>query len=117
MLNGFVPAAPTRSSSASRLCATATSRKRSPSCCRSLRLLDRRADQVAVLGPAPVVVPHVVQAEEILQHEPRVARPLTNAAISDRLLRWVDALLIDVNCAQFVGGFERAIRRDRGAPR
>src|SRR5262245_49711111 len=43
-------------------------------------VLDRHPDGVAPLGPRPVVVLDRV-AEEALEHEPAVARPLADAAV------------------------------------
>src|ERR1700730_15996616 len=69
-----------------------------------LRLFHRRTNEVAPFGPRAVVVLHVLVAEQILQDEPRVARPLADAAIGDyrlvaghadrsvELLQLVDAL-------------------------
>src|SRR5207244_9912370 len=37
-----------------------------------LRLLNRRPDQVAPLGPRAVVVLHVLVSEQVLQNKPRV---------------------------------------------
>src|SRR5438105_15884720 len=73
----------------------------------------RRADQVAPFGPRAVIVLHVVVAEQIFQHEPRVTRSLADAAIRDdrlvaghadaavQLLQLGDAL----ERAVVVGGF------------
>src|SRR2546426_1305179 len=55
-----------------------------PSSFRSLR--DRRADEVAPLGPRPVVVPHLLDAEQVLKREPGMARPLADAAVGDDLV-------------------------------
>ena len=38
-------------------------------------------DHVPPLGPGPVVVAHVVLAEQLVQHEPRVRRALADAAV------------------------------------
>src|SRR6266567_7697997 len=46
-------------------------------------LLDRRTDQIAPLGPRAVVVLHVLEPEQILEHEPRMARALADAAVRD----------------------------------
>src|SRR5947209_2393926 len=81
-----------------------------------LRLLDRRADQVAPLGPRAVVVLHVAEPEEILQHEPRVARALADAAIRDHRLVGRDALRA-VQRLQLVGALERPIVVARLRPR
>src|SRR5690349_6616613 len=76
-----------------------------------------RGDEVAVFGPTAIVVLHVVDADEIFHYEPRVAGALADAAIGDGVLLRVHALLLAVNAHQVVGGFERAIGGDRGAPR
>src|SRR5262249_58252460 len=39
-------------------------------------LLDWDADQVAVLRPTAVIVAHVLQAEEVVQHKPLLPPPL-----------------------------------------
>src|SRR5258705_13706637 len=49
----------------------------------SLRLLNRSADEVAPLGPRTVVVLHVGEPEQVLQHEPGVARSLADSTVSD----------------------------------
>src|SRR5687768_3297374 len=51
-----------------------------------LPLGDRRADQVAPLRPRAVVVLHVLEAQQILEHEPGMARALADAAVGDD--RW-----------------------------
>ena len=50
------------------------------------RLLDRRPHEVPPLRPGAVVVPDVRVAEEVLQDEPRVGRPLADPAVGDDLL-------------------------------
>src|SRR5262249_58811176 len=60
-------------------------------------LLDRGADHATVLRPAAVVIAHVLQAEEVGQDEPRVARALADAAVGDRRPVRIDALLLQVN--------------------
>src|SRR5262245_43247403 len=65
-------------------------------------LLDGRADQVAVLGPAAIVVADVLEADEVAEHEPRVTGPLADAAVGDRRLVRVDALLLQINGTQLV---------------
>src|SRR5438094_1189760 len=60
---------------------------RPPPCLASaLRLLDRRPNEVAPLRPGPVVVADVRVAKQVLQHEPRVGRPLADPAVGDDLL-------------------------------
>src|SRR5262245_43341585 len=48
-----------------------------------LPLGDRRADQVAPFGPGAVIILDVLEAEQVLEHEPGVARALADAAVSD----------------------------------
>ena len=50
------------------------------------RLLDRHADEAAVLGPAAVVVADALVAEQLMQHEPAVRRALADAAVGDDVL-------------------------------
>src|SRR4051794_18920509 len=71
-------------------------------------LLDRYADQRAVLRPRAVVVLHVRLVEDLVQDEPRVRRPLADAAVSDRVLAEVHAFGL-VELAQLVVGEERAV--------
>src|SRR2546430_12414645 len=49
----------------------------------------------SVLSPTAVVVFDVIQPQQVLQHEPGVARALPNAAIGDGVLRRIDALLLE----------------------
>jgi len=71
-------------------------------------LLDRRAHQVAPLGPRAVVVADVFIAEQILQHKPGVRAALADAAVSDDFLIARDALA-GVKLPERVGGLERAV--------
>ena len=50
----------------------------------SRALLDRHGHHVAPLGPRAVVVAHVVDAEQLVQHEPGVRRALADPAVGDR---------------------------------
>src|SRR3954466_901306 len=52
---------------------------------------DRRADEIAPLRPASVVVLHVVLAEQVLHHEPSMTRPLADPAIGNCGLGEIDA--------------------------
>src|SRR5437016_7522105 len=52
----------------------------------ALGLLDWRPHEIPPLGPGAVVVPHIRVAEEVLQHEPGVRRPLADPAVGDDLL-------------------------------
>ena len=56
------------------------------------RLLDRHADHAAPLGPAAVVVADALVAEQLVQHEPRVAAALADPAVGDDVLVGVTPL-------------------------
>src|SRR5712691_10226083 len=73
-----------------------------------LRLLHRRADEVAPLGPRAVVVLHVLETEQVLQHEPRQARALADAAVRDDRAVALDAL-VGVELLQVGDVLERPI--------
>src|SRR5579875_1078811 len=79
-------------------------------------LLDRDADERAVLGPRSVVVLDVLLAEQLVQGEPGVARTLPDAAVRDGVLALVEAGFL-VQGAQLVVGLERAVLVGRLAPR
>src|SRR4051794_32104448 len=79
-------------------------------------LLDRDADERAVLGPRAVVVLHVVLAEQLAQDEPGVARALADPAVGDGLLAGVQAG-VGVELAQLVVALEGAVLVGRLAPR
>ena len=81
-----------------------------------LRLLHRRADEIAPLGPRAVVVLHVLEAEQVLQHEPREARAFADAAVRDHRLIARDALR-GVQRFQIVEALERPIVVAVPAPR
>src|SRR5690242_20835489 len=78
-------------------------------------LLDRDADERAVLDPAAVVVLDVGLAQQLAQHEPGVARALADAAVGDGRLALVEALL-GVQLGELLVGLERAARVGRLAP-
>src|SRR6476619_3818863 len=73
-----------------------------------LRLLHRRTDQVSPLGPRPVVVLDVLEAEQVFQHEPRDARPFADAAVRDHGSVARHALSA-VKRLQLVDALERAV--------
>src|SRR6266446_814428 len=52
---------------------------------------DRRADQVAPLGPGAVIVADLVEAEEVLENEPGVRTALADAAVGDNFVFAGDA--------------------------
>src|SRR6266436_6142996 len=60
-------------------------------------LLDRHSHQIPVLGPASVIVRDPVVAEQVLEHEPGVARPLANPAVGDRGLLRIHAGVLRVD--------------------
>src|SRR5438132_13287512 len=79
-------------------------------------VFDGHAHDRAVLGPAAVVVLDVVEAEQLLEHEPRVRRTLADAAVGDHVLIGRDAL-VAVQLTQVFGRLERAILVGRLGPR
>src|SRR5467141_1294198 len=72
------------------------------------RLLDRRPHEVAPLRPGAVVVLHVRVAEEVLEDEPGVGRPLPDPAVRDDLLVRSDALVF-VQGLEILSRLERAV--------
>src|SRR6185437_11085119 len=78
--------------------------------------LNRHVDQVAPLGPRAVVVLHVVLAEQLVQHEPRVRRALADAAVGDDVVAVEDALA-RVELAQIVRVLEGSVLLHRLGPR
>src|SRR5215207_10452935 len=79
-------------------------------------LLDRDADERAVLDPAAVVVLDVGLAEQLPQHEPGVAGALADAAVGDGRLAVVVALL-GVERLELLVALEGAVLVGRLAPR
>ena len=69
---------------------------------------DGDADQRAVLGPRAVVVLHRWVAQQLMQHEPGVGRPLADAAIGDHAPVGSDALAL-VQGVELVGRPEGAV--------
>src|SRR5215213_8599801 len=78
--------------------------------------LDRGTHQGAVFGPTAVVVLDVLVSQQFLQHEPRVRRALTDAAVGNGFLLAVQAGP-GVQLAQVLVGLERAVLVGRLAPR
>src|SRR5215213_1993347 len=76
---------------------------------------DRYADHAAPLRPGAVVVAHVGVAKQLTQHEPGVARALADAAISDHVLVWSNALAA-VNLSELLRTLEGAVLVGRGRP-
>src|SRR6476646_646936 len=79
------------------------------------RLLDRHADQAAVLGPAAVVVADPLVAEQLVQDEPAVAGALADAAVGDDVLVGGHAD-VAVDPGQLLVGLEGAVLAGRGGP-
>src|SRR6185295_860109 len=75
---------------------------------RQASLFDRRADQVAPLGPRAVIVLDVAEAEQMLHHEPGEARSLADAAVRNHRPVAGDALR-RIHRLQIVEALERAV--------
>src|SRR5437868_7594752 len=56
------------------------------------RIRDWSTDQIAPFGPRTVVIAHIFEPEQILQHEPGVRTALANAAIGDDFVSAVNSL-------------------------
>src|SRR5205823_1031667 len=80
------------------------------------RLLDRHADHAAPLGPAAVVVADPLVAEQLVEDEPGVARPLADPAVGDDVLVGRDALGL-VEVLELLAGLERAVLANGLSPR
>src|SRR5439155_22607898 len=90
---------------------------RPPPCLASaLGLLDRRSHEVPPLRPGAVVVADVRVAEQVLQDEPRVGRPLADPAVGDDLLVRRHSLRL-VQGLQLLRRFEGPVLVDGLPPR
>src|SRR5262245_35216523 len=78
--------------------------------------LDRCSDQVAPLGPRPVVVAYRGIPQQVSQDKPGVARAFANTAIGDDLVRGPETGLALVECFEVISALERAVRSHRLAP-
>src|SRR3954454_24374672 len=78
---------------------------------------DRDAHGVAPLGPRAVVVPDVVEAEQVGQDEPGVAAPLPDPAVGDDVVAGLEALLADVDGLELVAPLEGRVLRRGARPR
>src|SRR5687767_10408095 len=78
--------------------------------------LDADPNEAAVLGPAAVVVPNILEAEEFLENEPRVRRTLSDAAVGNDFLVRSDALC-GIEILELVGILEGAVLVHGLAPR
>src|SRR4051794_26640714 len=97
---------------------TAGNTKALRGCCFALAggIFDRHTDHRAVLGPGPVVVLDVAEAEQLLEHEPRVRRALADAAVRNHVLVRAHAL-VGIELFQLFDRFERAVLVGRLRPR
>src|SRR5690606_37050486 len=75
------------------------------------------AHSAAPLGPGPVVVAHLLQPEKVLEHEPGVAGPLSDAAVRDDVVAVGDARPVTVDRVELGAGLEATVLGDRLAPR
>src|SRR5882672_5078204 len=75
------------------------------------RLLDRDADEAAVLGPAAVVVADPLVAEQLVEDEPGVGAALADPAVGDDVLVRRDPLGL-VQVGELVAALERAVLAD-----
>src|SRR5213082_2816364 len=72
-------------------------------------LFNRHSDPIAPLRPGSVVVPHVVQTEQIAKHEPGVAGSFTDTTVNDRLLLRGYPAALHVDFLQFIRRLECAV--------
>src|SRR5207244_1588461 len=70
--------------------------------------LNRSADQVSPFRPGAVVILHVGDAKQVLQHEPGMAGALTDPAVGDHRLGFIHALGA-VELLEFVVALECAV--------
>src|SRR5215207_9698013 len=82
-----------------------------------LAALDRSAYRVAPLSPGSVVIPHLIIAEEVMEHEPRVARTLTDTAVGNDVIPGLQSAVFSVDLTQFRRRLERAVLIYRRFPR
>ena len=80
-------------------------------------LVDRDAHQVAPFRPRAIVVADVLVAQQVGEHEPRVARPLADAAVGDHVAVRFEAGPALVQGFQFIGGLEGAVGGHGLSPR
>src|SRR5712691_5645763 len=87
---------------------TPSSRRRS--------LGDRSPDEIAPLRPRAVVVAHLLHAEEVLEREPGMARPLADPAVGDDLVGAVDDARLAIQLVQLLARLEGPVGADRLGP-
>src|SRR5687768_17067166 len=68
--------------------------------------LDWKPDRVPPLGPGPVVVPHLAEAEQIREREPGVRRALSDPAVHHRVGVALEPVLLLVERAELAGRAE-----------
>src|SRR6187402_1904257 len=77
--------------------------------------LNRRAHQIAPLGPAAIVVAHVRMSEQIGEDEPGVAAALADPAVGDDLVLARQPLLLEVDLLELGRSSKLPRLRDDGA--
>src|SRR5512134_2765605 len=70
---------------------------------------NRHVDEVAPLRPTAIVIAYMFVPQQMRQHKPGVAAALADAAVGDNVVARLESLLLLINRAQFLGGFERAV--------
>src|SRR4051794_28770994 len=84
----------------------------------SLRLLHRQPHRVPPLGPRSVVVPDLVESQQIGEREPRMRGALADPAVGDRLPIFLEAVVLLVELLELTGRAECvSLRIDRLSPR
>src|SRR5687767_8042536 len=78
-------------------------------------LLHGRSDEVAPFGPGAVVVPHILESQEVLENEPGMARTLADPAVGNHRFVGGHALRL-VQGLQLVMALERAVVVARFGP-
>src|SRR5206468_13134949 len=79
--------------------------------------LDGDAHQVPPLRPAPIIIPDLVESQEVGEHEPGVAAALADAAVDDDVVPRLDLRVVLIEGAQLGPRLERAVVRvDRLGP-
>src|SRR5215472_11608252 len=84
-------------------------------CSPSFPLGDRSVYQIAPFGPTAVVVAHLLEAQQVFEHEPGMGTALADAAVSYGFPFRFHALGA-VECDQFIIGLKRAVLIDRLGP-
>src|SRR3954462_4216223 len=77
-------------------------------------LFHRQPNRIAPLGPRAVVVPHVVEAQQIGERKPGVRRALSDAAVGDGVGIGPEAVVLLVQLLELAGRPERVRLRIDG---